>query len=115
MRVFIPINWVILFSCFVYRGELVSGITMLTAFQTDKKEFRGIVVKISTEYVKKAKGRILATSSLDTSRLNTSKDFVVESILTNDSGEELAKCFVSWTVSRKQTNGKEKLLKKESM
>lgn len=84
------------------RGEVVSGIGMLTAFQCDQgKGVRGIPIKISTEYFKKAKGAVIASSSIDLSRLVPGTDMVLETVLSNEGGEEVARCSVMWTLSAK--------------
>lgn len=83
----------------------MSGIGMLTAFQVEKGKYRGIPIKINTEYYKKAKGTILASSSFDRKKLGPeTKEVVVETVLRNKSdGEEVAKCFITWTISVKES------------
>jgi hypothetical protein len=92
--------WHVSFLC---SGELVSGIAMLTSFQCGKGKIRGIVVKITTEYSKKAKGRVIASTSLDTKLLVPDAEVVVVTVLTNMAGEELAKCLITWKISAKES------------
>ena len=88
----------------------MSGIGMLTAFQVGKGQFRGIPVKITTEYYKKAKGTIEARSSFDMQNLRPDDvEVVVETVLRDQaSGEEVAKCFITWTISAKKEAKKAK-------
>jgi hypothetical protein len=90
----------------VCSGELVSGIGMLTAFQCGKGNFRGIPTKITTEYFKKAKGTVFASTSFDMKRLVPDSEVIVETLLRNKAGEELARCTITWTISAKKEENK---------
>lgn len=82
---------------------------MLTAFQSaseEGKHFRGIPVKISTEYMKKAKGTVYASSDIDMGRLKAGAEVVLETVLRNGAGEDVAKCSITWTISTKEKKKK---------
>lgn len=80
---------------------------MLTAFQVQKGKYRGIPVKIATEYYKKAKGTTIASSTIDMKNLKADTEVVVETVLRDQaSGEEVAKCFITWTLSAKKDSKK---------
>jgi hypothetical protein len=81
---------------------------MLTAMQCDHGKCRGIPVKITTEYFKKAKGTVYASSSIDMKRLVHGSEVIVETLLSNKAGEELAKCSITWTISGTKENKKAK-------
>ena len=83
----------------------MSGIGMLTAFQCTSEEgkhFRGIPIKITTEYIKKAKGTVFASSSFDIQRLVADAEVVLDTVLRNKAGEEVAKCSITWIISVKE-------------
>lgn len=90
-----------------FSGELVSGIGMLTAFQcVEGKQLRGIPIKITTEYVKKAKGTVFATSLIDMQRLVVDSEVVIEIVLRNKAGEDVANCSITWIISSKEEKKK---------
>ena len=79
----------------------MSGTAMMTSFGM-KKSIRGIPIKITTEYFKKVKGTVYATSSVDITRLVPNTDVVVETMSRNKAGEDVAKCSIVWIISAKE-------------
>lgn len=75
-------------------GELSSGLAAFTAMQA-LKGVKGIPVKIAMEYIKKGRGTLTSTSTVDTKSF-TSESVVLESIITDFKGEIVAKCLATW-------------------
>lgn len=88
-------------------GELTSGLCLTSLFQHLK--LKGIPVKIETIYIRKAKGRIFGRCEISLSKLsnNISSEFVVETIITDSKGIELAKCLVTWSLKGPSVTKKE--------
>ncbi len=81
-------------------GEITTGLAMLS---TISGEMRGIVLAIQADYVKKARGKLIAEAEIqlpDELEDNTSCD--VEAQLRDDSGELVATVKATWLIGYKQ-------------
>jgi acyl-coenzyme A thioesterase PaaI-like protein len=74
-------------------GEFASGIAMMAALPP---EVRGIVIRIETEYRKKARGRITAVADAAVPEVRGPVDHVVEAQLTDAAADEVARVRVHW-------------------
>lgn len=78
-------------------GELASGLAMTTGLPLGT---RAIVTKLSTEYLKKARGTIVVECRVaDPPRPAAPMDVEVESTLTDRSGEVVARVRATWRVA----------------
>jgi len=74
-------------------GELTSGLALSL---TIGRDVRGIVLEITTEYLKKARGRITARSQFEPPVVQGDTEFVVKAELTDDSGAVVSRTRVRW-------------------
>ena len=74
-------------------AEFASGAAMTTALPAG---YRGIVTRMSIEYFKKARGTITAVSRPTLPDLTKDSECDVESALTNEQGELVARATVRW-------------------
>jgi len=74
-------------------GELTSGLALLTGLRSDT---RGIVKGLSIEYLKKARGRLVAECDCDPPLDNTECDFPVEARIRDAEGDDVAIVRVDW-------------------
>eukprot|EP00602_Paraphysomonas_sp_CaronLab_P007729 CAMPEP_0185027894 /NCGR_PEP_ID=MMETSP1103-20130426/13178_1 /TAXON_ID=36769 /ORGANISM="Paraphysomonas bandaiensis, Strain Caron Lab Isolate" /LENGTH=112 /DNA_ID=CAMNT_0027562065 /DNA_START=280 /DNA_END=618 /DNA_ORIENTATION=+ len=90
-------------------GELTSGLCLVSAMQ-HIKGLRGIPVRIDTEYFKKARGRLTATTVLSLKELKDSPggNFIVVAYVIDSSGVEVAKCSVTWSLKAAKGEKKRK-------
>lgn len=72
-------------------GELTSGLLMIEYLATSKQ--KGILTKITTEYYKKAKGKITANCNL-----TTLKDGIITSKLFNENNKLVCKVCCEWNI-----------------
>ena len=79
-------------------GELASGLA-LNAGLPD--EARGIVTRLEIDYVKKARGRLVARCSTEIPDWRNPVDHVVEAPIEDASGEVVARVRVRWKVGPK--------------
>lgn len=78
-------------------GELASGLAMTTALPVGT---RAIVTRLSTEYLKKARGTIVVECRVtDVPHPKVPMDVLVEAILTDGAGEVVAKVQANWRVA----------------
>jgi acyl-coenzyme A thioesterase PaaI-like protein len=96
-------------------GELASGLGVMSTLQ-NIKTVRGIPVSVNTKYMKKSRGTITATCSLanlgqQLKGITTKSTIVVETIMRDASGDQVAVCQVVWQFSVKK--GKARESKKE--
>ncbi|MDH5232558.1 MAG: DUF4442 domain-containing protein [Gammaproteobacteria bacterium] len=77
-------------------GELCSGVAVLA---TLPEHLRAIVVKVNTEYFKKARGFIHAEAHVKIPNVKAEKDVKMTTILTDNSGDEVAKTVVTWRLA----------------
>ena len=74
-------------------GELTSGLALLTGLRDDT---RGIVKGLSIEYLKKARGRLVAECDCEPPEDSTECDFRVEATIRDAEGDEVAIVRVDW-------------------
>jgi len=76
-------------------GEVTSGLALLAGLPDDA---RGIVKGLSVEYLKKARGRIVATTSCPPITTNATSDLTVEADLRDSDGDSVAVVRVNWRI-----------------
>ena len=76
-------------------GEVTSGLAMLTGLPPT---LRGIVVGISTEYLKKARGTLVAESVVDLPPITETREIQVQAVVRDAAGDEVARATVRWRV-----------------
>lgn len=76
-------------------GEVATGIAMLVSVPDDA---RGIVSKLEMEYLKKARGTITAECRCKPPASNERKQYEVEAVLRDSSGEVVSKAKATWLV-----------------
>ena len=78
-------------------GELASGLAMTTALPAGT---RAIVTRLSTEYLKKARGTIVVECRVaDVPHPKVPMEVLVEAILTDGAGDVVAKVQATWRVA----------------
>lgn len=78
-------------------GELASGLSMLAGLSGD---VRGIVTRLEVEYLKKARGRLTATSDArPPERVEEPVDYPVRADIEDESGEVVARVTVHWRLA----------------
>lgn len=74
-------------------AEMASGLAMLAGLPDT---VRGIVTKISIEYLKKARGVLTAEARVTVPNVTSDMEYLVNSIVKNEAGEEVARAVVTW-------------------
>ncbi|MCW9012885.1 MAG: DUF4442 domain-containing protein [Gammaproteobacteria bacterium] len=74
-------------------GEFTSGLALLGGLSAHT---RGIPTKITTEYFKKARGRLVAESRSDLSQVSENTDFEVFTDIRDQEGDVVARTVVNW-------------------
>ena len=74
-------------------GELTSGLALLSGLPANT---RGIPTKISTEYFKKARGKLVAESYSNLPEVNDSMNHTVSADIVDQQGDVVARTVVSW-------------------
>ncbi|MFV2061433.1 MAG: DUF4442 domain-containing protein [Gammaproteobacteria bacterium] len=74
-------------------GELTSGLAMLTGMS---ETTRGIPIKISTEYFKKARGLLVAESHVTLPTITDDTDYEIYADIRDSDGEMVARTTVNW-------------------
>jgi len=81
-------------------GEMSSGLAMLSTFPSN---WEGIVVGFSIEFLKKARGTIIAESRVEPPPTLDGKIYEVHSSLRNSSGEVVANFTAQWKLRAKKS------------
>lgn len=76
-------------------AEVVSGLAMLTGLPST---LRAIVVGLSIEYVKKARGTLTAESTVVLPEIAQSQEIQVRAVVRDADGDEVARATVRWLV-----------------
>jgi acyl-coenzyme A thioesterase PaaI-like protein len=76
-------------------GEVTSGLAMLT---TLPPTLRAIVVGLSIDYLKKARGALVAESTVDLPPITESREIHVQAVVRDHTNEEVARATVRWRV-----------------
>ena len=74
-------------------GEYTSALAMLTGLPA---HVRGIPINLSVEFLKKARGKLIAESSCKIPQVTDEMDFVVYASIKNLQGEEVSQVKVTW-------------------
>ena len=74
-------------------GELASGLAMTTALPPT---IRGIVVRLRIEYMKKARGRLVAESRCTIPAISVDTDHDFETTITDEAGDAVARVISTW-------------------
>ena len=81
-------------------GELASGLAMISAINSDT---RAIVVNLEIEYIKKARGRLIATGTASPpSEINEPIDSVALAEIKDAEGDVVSNVKVHWRLSPKE-------------
>lgn len=78
-------------------GEVASGLALLTALPSGT---RGIVTGLSTTYLKKARGRLVAECRCSVPAVTTPVDHVAEATIHDGAGDVVAQVRATWRLAR---------------
>jgi acyl-coenzyme A thioesterase PaaI-like protein len=76
-------------------AELSTGLALNTGLPDDA---RGILVRLTIEYVKKARGTLTSECSVEAPKTNERREVEVEAVIRDASGEVVAKAAARWLV-----------------
>ena len=77
-------------------AEVASGTAMIMTLPPD---VRGIVTSLSIDYLKKARGRLVAECTCEVPPVTEERDQVVESVITDAAGDVVARASVRWRLA----------------
>lgn len=76
-------------------GEVTAGLAMLTALP---EGHRGIVTRLSAEYLKKARGRLIAVSDVDLPPIGDATEVEVVARIEDGAGDVVARVTARWLI-----------------
>jgi len=76
-------------------GELTTGLALTFGLPDDA---RGIPTRLTIEFVKKARGRLTAECTAPAVDLATERDYDVEAVIKDPSGDVVARCTARWRI-----------------
>jgi acyl-coenzyme A thioesterase PaaI-like protein len=76
-------------------GELTSGLAMMTGLPAT---VRGIVTRLETEYVKKARGRLVAECRCEVPEVTESSEFRVTAEVKDAAGDVVSRTTANWVL-----------------
>jgi len=77
-------------------AELASGLAMTTALPPS---VRGIVVRLTIDYTKKARGTLTASARVTVPAIAAAEDHDFESVVTDETGDVVARATVRWRLA----------------
>jgi acyl-coenzyme A thioesterase PaaI-like protein len=80
-------------------GELTSGLALNAGLPAD---VRGIVIQICTDYVKKARGTLVAECRCELPAVSRDMEYTVEAVIKDQEQDIVAKVKVLWRLGLKQ-------------
>ena len=80
-------------------AEVSSGLALTYALPDDA---RAILTGLSIEYLKKARGTLVATAQLDVPRTSERREYAFESVITDDAGDVVARASARWLVGPRE-------------
>lgn len=83
-------------------GELASGLALVSGLPPG---VRAIPVQLDTTYLKKARGRLMAESQPDIPRVDGPLSHEIEAVISNTSGEVVARVTATWKLDRGRPSG----------
>jgi acyl-coenzyme A thioesterase PaaI-like protein len=76
-------------------GEVASGLAMLTGLPPT---LRAIVVGLSINYLKKARGTLTAESTVQLPPITESREIQIQATIRDEAGDDVARATVKWLV-----------------
>ena len=83
-------------------GEVTSGLAMLSA---TPPTVRGIVTRLETEYLKKARGRLVAVCECTVPEITAPTDLQIRADISDAAGDVVARVAATWRLSPVQDSG----------